>query len=543
MKKIGYLLVLLSTIFIFSPINNSSAFAAQKQDLNLSKLELATRVISAFYVDSLDNTKLIENAITGMLDQLDPHSVYISSDEVQKMNEPLQGNFEGIGIHFSILKDTLFVVNPIPGGPSEKVGIMAGDRIIYVNDDMVAGIGLTNQMVFDMLRGKKGTEVTIKITRRGMNELLEFTVERDKIPIYSLDAAYMLNKEIGYIKLNRFSATTHDEFKNSFAQLKQQGMKSLVLDLQGNGGGYLKAATDIVDEFIPKGQMIVYTKGVNSQLRHLKAMKKGLFEDGKLVVLIDESSASASEIVSGAIQDWDRGIIIGRRSFGKGLVQRPFNLPDGSMMRLTTAKYYTPTGRLIQKPYENGNDKKYHEDLQNRYKHGEYTNVDSIQFPDSLKFKTLLNKRTVYGGGGIMPDIFIPLDTTEYSKYHRNLLGKGIINKFVLSYIDNNRDNLKESYPDITVFIEQFNCKQTMLDELISRGEDQNIAFNKAEFDRSKASINQQIKALIARDLFEKDDFYRIINMNDNVIIRAIEILENPSAYRQLLKLDESAWK
>ena len=542
MIKIRFILILLSTILLFNTNSDTALYAAQKQDLNLYKLEIATRVISAFYVDTLDKTELVENAITGMLNELDPHSVYISADEVEKMNEPLQGNFEGIGIQFSILKDTLFVVNPIPGGPSEKVGVMAGDRIIFVDDEKVAGIGLTNKMVFDLLRGKKGTEVTIKIARRGSKELIDFTIERDKIPIYSLDAAYMLSDNIGYIKLNRFSATTYDEFSESLKKLQAKGMQNLILDLQGNGGGYLKAATDIADQFIKKGNLIVYTKGINSPERHLKAEKNGLFESGKLVVLIDEGSASASEIVSGAIQDWDRGIIIGRRSFGKGLVQRPFNLPDGSMMRLTTAKYYTPTGRLIQKPYENGNEQ-YREDLKNRYEHGEYTNVDSIQFPDSLKFNTLLNKRTVYGGGGIMPDIFIPLDTTGYSKYHRTLVGKGVVNKFVLSYVDNNRDKLNNSYPNINDYIDNFDCDKAMLDDLIKRGETLKIEFNKKEFERSKTFIKQQIKALIARDIFDKDDFYRIININDNVIKSAIEILENPSAYRHRLKLDESAWK
>lgn len=528
---------LLLTFFCHQNID-AQIYKNQNSDDELYKLQIAARVISTFYVDTIQKSKLVENAITGMLNKLDPHSVYISSDEVQRMNEPLEGNFEGIGIQFNILQDTLLVVNPIPGGPSEEVGVRAGDRIIYVNDTLVAGVNLTNKIVFQKLRGKKGTIVTVKIARMGTPKLIEFSITRDKIPIFSMDAANMLTSDIGYIKLNRFSATTHDEFLQGIEKLKKQGMKKLVLDLQGNGGGYLQTATKIADEFLSKDHLIVYTKGQNSPEHKFTAIKRGVFENGKLVVLIDEGSASASEILSGAIQDWDRGVVIGRRSFGKGLVQRPFNLPDGSIMRLTTAKYYTPTGRLIQKSYEGGKEK-YHDDLLTRYNHGELTNADSIHFPDSLLYRTLINKRAVYGGGGIMPDIFVPLDTTTYSNYHRDLVAKGIVNKFILTYLDHNREQIKNNYIDIDNFINNFECSQPMLDSLINYGEKNEITFNEKEFLLSKKSIALQLKALLGRNLFSLSDFYRIINQDDKVIKQAIEILTDETAYNNRLLLNE----
>lgn len=532
---------LVLSLFIFQQADSQS-YKKQNNDEEIYKLQIATRVISTFYVDTINKTKIVEDAITGMLNKLDPHSVYISADEVERMNEPLEGNFEGIGIQFNILQDTLIVVNPIPGGPSEEVGVKAGDRIIYVDSMLVAGINLNNKMVFDKLRGHKGTQVTVQILRHGSSELLDFTITRDKIPIYSLDAANMLTSDIGYIKLNRFSATTHDEFLQGISKLKKQGMKKLVLDLQGNGGGYLQTATNITDEFLSKDKLIVYTKGKNSPEHRFTASKKGVFESGKLVVLINEGSASASEILSGAIQDWDRGIVIGRRSFGKGLVQRPFNLPDGSMMRLTTAKYYTPTGRLIQKSYKEGKDK-YNDDLLERYNHGELTNSDSIQFPDSLLFRTLINKRAVYGGGGIMPDIFVPLDTTSYSKYHRNLVSKGVINKFVLVYLDHHREEIKTDYKTIDDYINKFECSKPLLDSLISYGTKNKIDYNAKEFTQSEKSIKLQIKALLGRNLFDTSDFYRIINQDDKVIQQAIDILNDDTAYRNRLLVNDITTK
>ena len=440
-KRIIFLLI----IFI------SSNIYAQL-DLPTYKFGRVLSLIDSYYVDTVNTDRLVEDAIIGMLKELDPHSVYISKEEVKRMNEPLQGSFDGVGIQFNILDDTLIVVNPIPGGPSEKLGIKAGDRIVEVDGKNIAGIGLKNSDVIKMLRGEKGTTVNVKIQRRGSENLLDFTITRDKIPIYSLDAAYMVNKEIGYIKLNRFAATSIDEFNKAFSKLKQKGVKKLILDLRGNGGGYLNTAVNLADQFLPDGNMIVYTQGIHAPRYEEHATEKGVWEEGELVVLVDEGSASASEIVSGAIQDWDRGVIIGRRTFGKGLVQRPYILPDNSMIRLTVARYYTPSGRCIQKSYAKG-VKDYSNDIINRYNHGELTNADSIHFPDSLKYKTLKLKRTVYGGGGIMPDIFVPLDTTKLPELYAGLIRKGIIYQFTVSYMDTHRDELKAKYKSFNTFI------------------------------------------------------------------------------------------
>ncbi|OFY73322.1 MAG: peptidase S41, partial [Bacteroidetes bacterium RIFOXYA12_FULL_33_9] len=385
------------------------AQCAVSQEFNNSvfKLSKVLNLISTFYVDTVNQDQLTEEAIIGMLKFLDPHSIYISKEEVEEMNEPLEGNFEGVGVQFNILNDTIVVVSPIPGGPSEKVGIQAGDRFVTINGENVAGIGIRNNDVVEKLRGAKGTTVNVGMKRKGTKEILDFTITRDKIPIYSLDASYMINKEVGYIKLNRFAATTMEEYYKAVENLKANGAKHLIIDLQDNSGGYLNTSIDLADEFLKDQKLIVYTEGVKSPKHEYKATGRGNFEEGKVIVLVNEGSASASEILSGALQDWDRGVVIGRRTFGKGLVQRPFNLPDGAMIRLTIARYYTPTGRLIQKSYEGGfND--YSRDLINRYNSGEFLSEDSIHFPDSLKYKTLQNSRNVYGGGGIMPDIFIP---------------------------------------------------------------------------------------------------------------------------------------
>lgn len=505
-----------------------------KSDVQLYKLSVAARTIGAYYVDTVNKEAIVEEAIKAMLEDLDPHSVYINKDEIARMNEPLQGNFEGIGVQFNILEDTLMVVNPIPGGPSEEVGVMAGDRIIYIDDELVAGVGLNNKGVFDRLRGSKGTKVSVKIKRYGVKKLLEFEIIRDKIPIYSLDAAYMADKDIGYIKLNRFSGTTHDEFLKALQTLKSQGMNSLILDLQGNGGGYLKAAIDLCDEFLTNNKMIVYTEGINSPRQSFRATKGGVFERGELVVLIDESSASASEILSGAIQDWDRGLIIGRRSFGKGLVQRQFTLPDGSAMRLTTSKYYTPSGRLIQKPYSKGRAE-YRKDIVNRFEHGELVSEDSIHFVDSLKFKTLVLNRSVYGGGGIMPDIFIPIDTTIYTDYHRNIVAKGAMNKTVLSFIDKNRNSLVEKYLDFETFDKGFSVTDEMLNDLIETGKRSKVEFVEAEYERSKHLMSVQFKALVARDIFEIGEYYHVMNSRDDVFLKAVEVLSEQGTLKKLL--------
>lgn len=502
--------------------------------------------IEAFYVDSVNKEKLIESAVVEMLKELDPHSVYISKEEVQRMNEPLQGSFDGIGIQFNILYDTLMVVSPISGGPSEKVGIIAGDRIVSIDGENVAGVKITNEMVFDRLRGKKGTKVVVVIKRRGENELLDFEIIRDKIPIFSLDAAYMVSTKdkVGYIKLNRFAATTMQEYREAVEKLRKEGAEHLILDLTDNGGGYLNMAEELADEFLKSGQLIVYTEGLKSERNETLATKTGIFETGKVVIMIDEGSASASEIVAGAVQDWDRGVLVGRRSFGKGLVQRPLPLPDGSMIRLTIARYYTPTGRLIQKSYENGTDN-YHHDLVNRYNHGELSNADSIQFPESLKYATLEKKRVVYGGGGIMPDIFVPIDTTGYSDYYRDLIRKGIINRFILNYMDANRSELERKYKNhkkrdtFENFVENFEISDAFLQELIDFGEKEKLPFNEEGYNKSYVSLKANLKALVARDLWGTSEFYEVVNVLDPIYNEAVKVMLDDKSYQSKLNLSK----
>jgi carboxyl-terminal processing protease len=503
----------------------------QKNQLKFGRL---LRLVEGYYVDSADVDKLTEKAIVHLLSELDPHSVYISKDEVDKMNEPLQGNFEGIGISFNIYKDTLLITSIIPGGPSEKVGIRAGDRIVSVDGSNIAGTGIKNSDVFDMLRGEKGTTVEIKVMRRSADELLDFTIIRDKIPIYSLDASYMLDNETGFIKLNKFSATTTDEFTQAIEELKSQKMRNLILDLRGNGGGYLKTAIEISDHFLDGNKMIVYTDGMNDPRRDYKSTSKGIFKEGNLVILVDESSASASEIVSGAVQDWDRGLIIGRRSFGKGLVQKPYFLTDGSMVRLTTAHYYTPSGRGIQKPYNNGVEE-YRREYMDRFSSGQLFSVDSIILPDSLKYKTLVNGRNVYGGGGIMPDIFVPMDTSSHHRYYNRLRRNNIVYNFVLDYVDNNRGNLQKQYPDFNQFNKNFSVTSEMVEKIIAQGEKEGIEREEASLSFTLKTMENEIKALIARDIFTRNEFYRIIFQDDEAIIKALEVIENKEKYRNLL--------
>lgn len=443
---------------------------AQKKKNNFEedskKLTSALQIIDLFYVDTVNNNKLIESGLDAMLKELDPHSVYLSKEELKEANEPLQGNFEGIGVQFSIIKDTIMVVSPTPGGPSEKLGIMPGDKIVKIDGEDATGKKINNNYVVKHLRGPKDTKVNVSIKRSRNKELIDYTITRDKIPVNSVDAAYMATPDIGCIKLKSFGATSMEEFHESAKKLKEQGMKSLILDLRSNSGGYLNTAIDLADQFLGKDKLVVYTIGNMSIRQESYATSAGDFEKGKLVVLVDEGSASASEIVSGAVQDWDRGLIIGRRTFGKGLVQRPFDLPDGSSVRLTTAHYYTPTGRCIQKPYNEGVDK-YFKNLENRYKKGEYFHADSIHFPDSLKYYTP-KKRLVYGGGGIMPDIFIPFDTSKYSDYYYTLRRKNLIYSFSLQYLDKKRDSLKNIYPDADSFIKNFIVDNNFLDKFIS---------------------------------------------------------------------------
>ncbi len=510
-----------------------SAFA--QKDMEARKLQLALYAINNLYVDSTDQGKLVEDAIVGMLEKLDPHSSYTNPQETKEMTEPLEGNFSGIGIQFNMLTDTVYVIQVISGGPSEKVGLMAGDRIIEVNDTLIAGVKMSTPDVMKRLRGPKGTDVRVKVKRGGESELLDFTITRGKIPVYSIDAAYMADKETGYIKLNRFAASSMKEFKEALTALSKKGMKQLILDLQGNGGGYLNTATELADEFLSKGKLIVYTEG-NKQ-RHQDAIStyQGSFESGRLVILVDESSASASEILSGAIQDWDRGVIIGRRTFGKGLVQRPLPLPDGSMIRLTVARYYTPTGRCIQKPYEKGNGKAYAHDLIERYNRGELMSADSIHFPDSLKYQTMAEGRTVYGGGGIMPDVFVPIDTTYYSDFHRSLVSKGLVYRVTMNYLDQHREELTKKYKKINAYKEKFEVTESQLNDLLRLAKENNIAFKEEEYKRSLPLITLQIKALIARDLFDMKDYFMIINEVNQSYQEALKVINDENRYNQIL--------
>ena len=520
MKRICIIAGLLACFFSITAIQ---AQENKKNDSPIRKLTLAQFAIANLYVDETDADKLVESAIMGMLEELDPHSTYSNAEEVKKMNEPLQGNFDGIGIQFNIAEDTLFVIQPVSGGPSEKVGIRAGDRIIMVNDTLIAGVKMTTDDITRRLKGPKGTKVDVKVVRRGVDEPLSFTIKRDKIPVYSLDASYMITPKIGYIKINRFGATTYEEFMDALASLKGQGLQDLILDLQGNGGGYLNAAIDIANEFLGAGELIVYTEGRRNPRHEFFAKGNGKHQSGRLVVLVNEYSASASEIVAGAVQDWDRGMVVGRRTFGKGLVQRPIDFPDGSMIRLTVARYYTPAGRCIQKPYES--IEQYNADLIERYNRGEMMSADSIHFPDSLKCSTLKKGRTVYGGGGIMPDYFVPVDTTLFTKYHSQLSNKGVLLKVHFQWIDAYREEWMKKYGDYAVFCKEFELDDAMMQQLIAEGKKEGVTFDEEQYQKSESLIKLQLKALIARDLWDMNEYYHTINVVDESVNKALELL------------------
>jgi len=527
------LFVFIFMILFVAGIPSESVYAQQRNDSRstIQKFSSLLQIINYYYVDTANATQLTESAIEALLKELDPHSVYLSKEEVKKANEPLQGNFDGVGIQFQLFHDTILVVAAVPGGPSDKLGILAGDKIITINGEDAFGKKVTNTYVMERLRGPKGTRVTVGIKRKGRKELIDYTITRDKIPLNSVDATFMIQEDIGYIKLTRFARTSLQEVKESIAALKKQGMKNLILDLRNNSGGFLDIAIDLSDEFLPSDKLIVYTEGLRSPRMDFKATMRGSFEKGKLIVMVNESSASASEIVAGAVQDWDRGIVLGRRSFGKGLVQRPFNLPDSSVVRLTTARYYTPSGRSIQKPYEDGVED-YYADLTNRFRHGEFVSADSIRFPDSIKYYTP-SKRVVYGGGGIMPDVFIPIDTTTSSRYYTDLWRKGLLNEYVIDYLDGRRGQLQASYTDVASFRNGFNADDEFLKQFVSFAAEKGVPADEEGLARSGNEIKHILKGLIARNLFDVSAYFEIISPIDHELMQAVEAMNNEMLFRK----------
>ena len=515
--------ILVLAVLTACPFSGQAQESVQEQG---EKFNTLLYYMNRMYVDSVDLEGLVETAIRGMLEELDPHSVYIPAEDLQQADEPLNGKFEGIGVRFNIMKDTIMVVSTIAGGPSEKLGIMSGDRIVEVDGETVAGIGIRNKGVMDRLKGPKGTHVDVGIRRGKAKELIHFDIERDKIPIYSVDASYMVDDRIGYIKVNRFSKETMGELHDALDKLKGDGMKDLVLDLQGNGGGMLNTAIAMGDEFLADDRLIVYTDGRSFPREDRLSDTEGRFEKGRLVVLVDESSASASEIVSGAVQDWDRGLIVGRRTFGKGLVQRPVRLPDGSAVRLTVQQYFTPSGRCIQKPYDEGVDA-YRREKYERFEKGELMSLDSLDLPDSLRYETLQLGRTVYGGGGILPDVFVPIDTSLNSTYFTDLLRKGLFNRSVLEYVDANRARLEQQYADRDSFVSNTALEQELLDGLVALGESEEVAFVEEDWNTSLPAIELRLKAILARTLFDTTAFYEVFNPINPIYNRGIEVLRD----------------
>lgn len=572
------------TFFAFLTINSTLFAQNPSYSLNNTKMNQLLRSINELYVDTVNFEKLVENGVVNILKELDPHSTYIPKKEVDQMNEPLKGAFDGIGVTFQLIKDTINVMEVLIGGPSEKVGLMAGDKIVKVDTAMATGKHVNNRWVQDHLRGPKDSKVTIAVKRGRNPEPLEFTITRGKIPINSINVYFMVDDETGYIRLERFAQTSEEEFLTALTKLKARGMKNLIFDLRGNGGGYLDQAFKISNQFLEAEQMIVYTNNYRSEKQELRSIGNGNFKKGKLIILVDENSASASEIVSGAIQDWDRGLIMGRRTFGKGLVQRPLNLVDKSEVRLTTHHYYTPTGRCIQKPYNDGLDK-YYEDLNNRFKHGEYLTADSIKFPDSLKYYTP-NRRVVYGGGGIMPDIFIPYDTSKYSTLYNELMRKGVFGGFTLDYMSEHRDEYLKKYPTIDDFKTNFEVSDELYGKLMERAKQEDVkdtlplnlsarlgAFVKEEkskidslyanpddfdnlqelekmmkefvlksyneslrlrnIDKAPEYIKEYLKFEIARNLFSFGEAYQIFLLNDETYQQAVTLIKDNSAFKK----------
>ena len=513
--------------------SNTQNNTPSKAQINAQKIGTTLYLIENFYTDTVNLDKVTEQAIIAALKELDPHSAYLSKKEVEKANEPLVGSFEGIGVSYQLIRDTITVIGPTPGGPSERVGIMAGDQFIKIDGEDAFGKKIDNDFVQKRLRGKKGTKVTVSVKRGNEKELMDFEIIRDKIPVNSINASFMMEKNVGYIKLDRFAQESTKEFKLALEKLQSQGMSSLILDLRSNTGGYLNTAIEMVDQFLKEGKLIVYTEGLNSPRQEWRSTASGMYTEGRLVVLIDEGSASASEILSGAIQDHDRGVVIGRRSFGKGLVQRPFNLPDGSVIRLTTARYHTPTGRCIQRPYEGGSED-YYKEMTKRLEHGEYFHADSIHFPDSLRYKTYKG-RIVYGGGGIMPDIFMPIDTSYNSKLYTNLVRKGVFNKYTVDYAMQHRDQLKTKYPEFKLYNQHFEVDATMIEGIKAIAAQEKVDWNEEQYLRSEKYIKLQIKAMIARNVWEMQQYYEVTLPEDPTIRKALNVINDKKAYRALI--------
>ena len=540
---------LLLSILALASVSAIVSLAQQRKFTPDQKLRYAAALIEECYVDSVNSDSLAPEAIVAMLHTLDPHSQYSSPEETKELNQPLEGKFSGIGIQFSIVRDTVYVVQTTGGGPSERVGIRPGDRIIYVNDSIFTRPKIANSDVLKTLRGEKGTEVNLKIKRGDSPELIEFRIIRDDIPIYSVDASYMVAPEVGFISISRFAESTPKELDEAIEKLAAQGMKHLILDLESNGGGYLGAAHGVASRFLKNGEMVVYTNGLNAKPAYFKVEKVDfgtLFNNSKynvkskskvdrLVIMVDQYSASASEIVAGAIQDNDRGLIVGRRTFGKGLVQRPFPFPDGSMIRLTTSRYYTPSGRLIQKPYKKGESEEYQLDLLNRYNNGELFSVDSIHFDEALKTYTLKNHRPVYGGGGIMPDRFVPVDTSNYSNYYRDLIAKNSINTLVLNTLDANRKELLEKYPTEDDFYANYTVSQDLIDKLVEQGKKDGVEPNPEQLATSRKMLEAIIRGLLARDLYDNGTYVRSTNPLNPVFNAALDLILDPEQYNSLL--------
>lgn len=526
-QPLVFAIVLIIGIFIGSKIGYDDMFvSSSSSDANPNKLVKIINYIEDNYVDSVHKAELIDGAIASILENLDPHSYYISPDEYAAVQEQMQGNFEGIGVEFILQDDTLVVVTPLTGGPSEEAGIQPGDRIIEVDGEIISGTGLTSERVMKALKGEKGTTVNVGIERRGKSELLYFDLVRDRIPIHSVVASFEVEPGVGYVKVTRFARTTYEEFYDAVSELQNDGVEKLILDLRGNGGGFLDQATDMVDEFIAKGELIVYTQGKSIQPTYTKARKRGQFRDMELVLLINQGSASASEVVAGALQDHDRAMTVGRRSFGKGLVQHELPLPDQSALRLTVARYYTPSGRCIQKPYGDGID--YHNDYNDRVQSGELIAADRVSFPDSLKFETAAG-RIVYGGGGIMPDIFVPIDTTSIGIYYGELVYGGILREYGFTYANDHRDDIP--FEDVKAFSDGFEVTDEMLDELMALAETEEITRDIAGLEEGKAEIMNRLKAHIAKNLYEDEDYYFIGLQQDVEFLKALDVIQDYEVY------------